>query len=103
MLGGYGRNTFINLGFALGNSAMFYGAIIFCQYLGSFAILSPPTGGLDTLDRVRNDRAVRWGRSEPERCRRVDACSTEFRWHDQSRDMFQTSQRQRISASANPA
>ena len=26
VLGGYGRNMFINLGFALGNSAIFYGA-----------------------------------------------------------------------------
>ena len=25
VLGGYGRNMFINLGFALGNSALFYG------------------------------------------------------------------------------
>ena len=38
VLGGYGRNTFINLGFALGNSALFYGGLIFCQYLGSFKI-----------------------------------------------------------------
>jgi lipopolysaccharide export LptBFGC system permease protein LptF len=36
VLGGYGRNTFINLGLALGNTAIFYGAILFCQYLGSF-------------------------------------------------------------------
>jgi lipopolysaccharide export LptBFGC system permease protein LptF len=41
VLGGYGRNMFINLGLALGNSAIFYGALIFCQYLGSFAVLSP--------------------------------------------------------------
>jgi lipopolysaccharide export system permease protein len=38
VLGGYGRNTFINLGFAMGNSALFYGAIILCQYLGSFEV-----------------------------------------------------------------
>src|SRR5262249_21137320 len=41
VLGGYGRNTFINLGLALGNSAMFYGGAIFCQYLGSFRVISP--------------------------------------------------------------
>ncbi len=41
VLGGFGRNTFINLGFALGNSAMFYGGIIFCQYLGGFKIVTP--------------------------------------------------------------
>jgi lipopolysaccharide export system permease protein len=42
VLGGYGRNTFINLGFAMGNCAIFYGAILFCQYLGSFNLLSAP-------------------------------------------------------------
>jgi lipopolysaccharide export system permease protein len=41
VLGGYGRNMFINLGFALGNSALFYGAVILCQYLGSNAVLIP--------------------------------------------------------------
>jgi lipopolysaccharide export system permease protein len=41
VLGGYGRNMFINLGFALGNSALFYGALLFAQYLGSFKILPP--------------------------------------------------------------
>jgi lipopolysaccharide export system permease protein len=41
VLGGYDRNMFINLGFALGNSAMFYGALILCQYLGSNAVLIP--------------------------------------------------------------
>ena len=41
VLGGYGRNTFINLGFALGNSAMFYGGVIFCSYLGGFKIVTP--------------------------------------------------------------
>ena len=56
VLGGYGRNTFINLGFALGNSAMFYGGIIFCQYLGGFKIVTAGAGGLDSADRVRDDR-----------------------------------------------
>jgi len=41
VLGGFGRNMFINLGFALGNSAMFYGAVLLCQYLGSTAVLVP--------------------------------------------------------------
>ena len=31
VLGGFGRNTFINLGFALANSAIFYGAILFVR------------------------------------------------------------------------
>ena len=39
VLGGYGRNMFINLGFALGNSAMFYGVVMLCQYLGGSGVL----------------------------------------------------------------
>jgi lipopolysaccharide export system permease protein len=41
VLGGYGRNMFINLGFALGNSAMFYGVSLLCLYLGSNEVLVP--------------------------------------------------------------
>jgi lipopolysaccharide export system permease protein len=61
VLGGFGRNTFINLGFALGNSAIFYGAIFLCQELGSFAIVGPalaawlPLLGFGTL------ASWRWG------------------------------------------
>ena len=41
VLGGYGRNMFINLGFALGNSGMFYAGVMLCQYLGSNEVLAP--------------------------------------------------------------
>ena len=41
VLGGYGRNMFINLGFALGNSALFYGMLLLCQYLASSGLLPP--------------------------------------------------------------
>jgi lipopolysaccharide export system permease protein len=41
VLGGYGRNMFINLGFALGNSAMFYGMVLLFEYLGSSGVLIP--------------------------------------------------------------
>ena len=41
VLGGYGRNMFINLGFSLGNSALFYGAMLLCEYLGSNDVLIP--------------------------------------------------------------
>jgi lipopolysaccharide export system permease protein len=61
VLGGYGRNTFINLGFALGNSAMFYGAIIFCQYLAGFAILSPEMAAWAPLIGFGTIATVRWG------------------------------------------
>jgi lipopolysaccharide export system permease protein len=62
VLGGYGRNTFINLGFALGNSAMFYGAIIFCQYLASFEILSPELAAWSPLMLFGTIATIRWGR-----------------------------------------
>src|SRR3954471_22245483 len=42
VLGGYGRNMFINLGFALGNSAFFYGMLLLCQYLAGAGLLIPP-------------------------------------------------------------
>jgi lipopolysaccharide export LptBFGC system permease protein LptF len=60
VLGGYGRNMFINLGFALGNSAMFYGGNIFCQYLGSFRMLSPPLAAWAPLIVFGTIAAVRW-------------------------------------------
>jgi lipopolysaccharide export system permease protein len=60
VLGGYGRNAFINLGFALGNSAMFYGAILFCGYLGSFHILSPPMSAWAPLLVFGTIATVRW-------------------------------------------
>jgi lipopolysaccharide export system permease protein len=61
VLGGYGRNTFINLGFALGNSAMFYGAVILCQYLASFAILTPELAAWSPLIVFGTMATVRWG------------------------------------------
>jgi lipopolysaccharide export system permease protein len=60
VLGGYGRNAFINLGFALGNSAMFYGAILFCSYLGGFHILSPPMSAWAPLFVFGTIATVRW-------------------------------------------
>ena len=61
VLGGYGRNTFINLGFAMGNSALFYGAIIFCQYLGSFAVLSVTMSAWAPLFLFGTIATIRWG------------------------------------------
>ncbi len=61
VLGGYGRNTFINLGFALGNSAIFYGVLIFTQYLGSFEILSPALTAWAPLMGFGAIATVRWG------------------------------------------
>jgi lipopolysaccharide export system permease protein len=65
VLGGYGRNTFINLGFAMGNSALFYGTIILCQYLGSFAVFgaeySPTMSAWAPLFLFGTIATVRWG------------------------------------------
>ena len=64
VLGGYGRNTFINLGLALGNTAVFYGAILFCQYLGSFAFFglqSAPMSAWAPLLLFGTVATIRWG------------------------------------------
>ena len=41
VLGGDGRNMFINLGLSLGTSALFYGLSFLIQYLGNNKVLSP--------------------------------------------------------------
>ncbi len=61
VLGGYGRNTFINLGFALGNSALFYGAILFCQYLGTFQRHPSGAVSLATAHGLWHDRRLSLG------------------------------------------
>jgi lipopolysaccharide export system permease protein len=61
VLGGYGRNMFINLGFALGNSALFYGTLIFTWYLGSFEILTPALTAWAPLFGFGVIATVRWG------------------------------------------
>ena len=62
VLGGYGRNMFINLGFALGNSAMFYGANIVCQGLGSAGVLGPALASWLPLFVFGVLATHRWGR-----------------------------------------
>jgi lipopolysaccharide export system permease protein len=62
VLGGYGRNMFINLGFALGNSAIFYGTLIFTQYLGSFAVISPALAAWAPMIGFGTIATLRWGR-----------------------------------------
>ncbi len=61
VLGGFGRNTFINLGLALGNCALFYGTTILCQYLGSFSIVSPPAAAWIPLLGFGTIASIRWG------------------------------------------
>jgi lipopolysaccharide export system permease protein len=60
VLGGYGRNTFINLGLALGNSAIFYGGLILCQYLGSFKLLSAALAAWAPLIVFGTIATLRW-------------------------------------------
>jgi lipopolysaccharide export system permease protein len=61
VLNGYGRNMFINLGFALGNSAIFYGALIFAQYLGSFTIINATLTAWAPLMGFGMIATLRWG------------------------------------------
>jgi lipopolysaccharide export system permease protein len=61
VLGGYGRNTFINLGFALGNSAIFYGAILCSSYLGTFRDITPELSAWLPLMIFAAIAAYRWG------------------------------------------
>lgn len=59
VLGGYGRNMFINLGLSLGTSALFYGICFVGQYLGANAVITPelaawaPVIGFGTYARLR--------------------------------------------------
>jgi lipopolysaccharide export system permease protein len=62
VLGGYGRNMFINLGFALGNSALFYATLIFTQYLASFDVILPALAAWAPLIGFGTIATLRWGR-----------------------------------------
>lgn len=61
VLGGYGRNMFVNLGLSLGTAALFYGVGFVSQFLGSHAVIRPelsawaPLIGFGTLAVIRWD------------------------------------------------
>jgi lipopolysaccharide export system permease protein len=61
VLGGYGRNTFVNLGLSLGTSALFYGLSFLCQYLGSNAVISAELSAWAPLIGFGSIAAARWG------------------------------------------
>lgn len=61
VLGGYGRNMFINLGLSLGTAAMFYGTNFFCQYLGSHAVITPELAAWAPMIGFGTLAAARWG------------------------------------------
>ena len=60
VLGGYGRNMFINLGFSLGTSAGFYVVGFMTQYLGSNGDISPEFSAWAPLFLFGTIAVARW-------------------------------------------
>lgn len=61
VLGGYGRNMFINLGLSLGTSAIFYGICFLSQYLGNNAVITPELSAWAPLIGFGSVAVARWG------------------------------------------
>ncbi len=62
VLGGYGRNMFVNLGLSLGTSAIFYGVNFMCQYLGNNGHIPPELAAWAPLIGFGAIAVGRWGR-----------------------------------------
>lgn len=60
VLGGYGRNMFINLGISLGTAALFYGLNFVAQYLGSHQVLPPELAAWGPLIGFGTIAVFRW-------------------------------------------
>ncbi len=60
VLSGEGRNMFINLGLALGTSALFYAGNFLSQYLGDNAVLSPELAAWFPLIAFGTIAVARW-------------------------------------------
>lgn len=60
VLGGDGRNTFINLGRSLGTSALFYLCLFVASYLGSAGLFSPEAAAWGPLILFGTLAASRW-------------------------------------------
>ncbi len=60
VLGGFGRNMFVNLGLSLGTSALFYGACFLSQYLGDDAVISPELAAWAPLIGFGSLAVARW-------------------------------------------
>jgi lipopolysaccharide export system permease protein len=60
VLGGFGRNMFVNLGLSLGTSALFYGACFLSQYLGDDAVVSPELAAWAPLIGFGSLAVARW-------------------------------------------
>ena len=61
VLGGAGRNMFVNLGMSLGTSGVFYSANFMSQYLGSHGVLSPEQAAWAPLIVFGTVASARWG------------------------------------------
>ena len=61
VLGGYGRNMFINLGLSLGTAGLFYGICFMTQYLGTHSVLPPELAAWGPLIVFGSFAAGRWG------------------------------------------
>jgi lipopolysaccharide export system permease protein len=60
VLGGAGRNMFINLGMSLGTSGMFYSVNFLSQYLGGHEVYSPEMAAWGPLIMFGTVATVRW-------------------------------------------
>jgi lipopolysaccharide export system permease protein len=60
VLGGYGRNMFVNLGLSLGTSALFYAACFVSQYLGDHEVLTPELAAWAPLIGFGTIAVARW-------------------------------------------
>jgi lipopolysaccharide export system permease protein len=60
VLGGMGRNMFINLGLSLGTSGVFYAANFLFQYLGGHEVLTPELAAWAPLILFGSFAAARW-------------------------------------------
>jgi lipopolysaccharide export system permease protein len=61
VLGGYGRNMFVNLGLSLGTAAVFYGINFMSQYLGSHSVITAELSAWGPLIAFGSFAAGRWG------------------------------------------
>jgi lipopolysaccharide export system permease protein len=62
VLGGYGRNMFVNLGLSLGSSAVFYLVVFIAQWLGSNRVLPAALAAWAPLILFGTLAAARWDR-----------------------------------------
>lgn len=61
VLGGFGRNMFVNLGLSLGTSAIFYGACFVSNYLGDHSVIDPELAAWAPLIGFGSIAVARWG------------------------------------------